>query len=108
VNHVMQHFPACLAALMTGLLNLAVLRWSFLPSSHLPRYRIRHLRLRLHLRMHPGRGHATAFELWLRWGRFAAFRRSRRSRRSRPSLSIWRRALVPDEHPSPLMAAARS
>jgi hypothetical protein len=105
VNHVMQHFPACLAALMTGLLNLAVLRWSFLPSSHLPRYRIRHLRLRLHLRMHPGRGHATAFELWLRWGRFAAFRRSRRSR---PSLSIWRRALVPDEHPSPLMAAARS
>jgi type IV secretory pathway TraG/TraD family ATPase VirD4 len=95
VNHVLQHFPAYLAALMTSLLVLAVLRWCFLPSSHLPRYRIRHLRLRLHLRLHPGRGHATVFELWLRWGRFAAFRRSGRSRRS---LSAWRRALAPGEH----------
>ncbi len=59
----------------------------------MPRYRIRHLRLRL--RLHPGRGHATVFELWLRWGRLAAFRRSGRSR---PSLSMWRRMTCPDEH----------
>ena len=91
----MQHFPAYFAALMSALLLLAFLRWCFLPSSHLPRYRIRHLRLRLHLRLHPGRGHATVFELWLRWGRFAAFRRSARSR---PSLGMWRRMACLDEH----------
>ncbi len=91
----MHHFPAYFAALMTGLLLLAFLCWCFAPSSHLPRYRIRHLRLRLRLRLHPGRGHATAFELWLRWGRLAAFRRSGRSRRS---LTIWRRLTCPDEH----------
>jgi hypothetical protein len=91
----MQHFPAFVAALVSGLLGLAFLRWCFAPSSHLPRYRMRHMRLRLHLRLHPGRGHATVVELWLRWGRLAAFRRSRRSR---PSLSIWRRAARPDEH----------
>jgi type IV secretory pathway TraG/TraD family ATPase VirD4 len=95
VNHFIQHFPAFVAAVVSCLLVLAFLRWCFAPSSHLPRYRIRHMRLRLHLRLHPGRGHATGFELWLRWGRFAAFRRSRRSR---PSLSIWRRAIQPDEH----------
>ncbi len=43
----------------------------------------------------PAGGHATAFELWLRWGRFAAFRRSRRSR---TSLSMWRRAINPGQH----------
>jgi type IV secretion system protein VirD4 len=95
VNHVMQHFAAYFAALMSGLLALAGGRWCFLPSSHLPRYRVRHMRLRLHLRLHPGRGHATVFELWLRWGRFAAFRRSRRSR---PSLSAWRRVIEPAQH----------
>jgi type IV secretory pathway TraG/TraD family ATPase VirD4 len=96
VSHdFIHHFPAYFAVLMTGLLALACLRWCFAPSSHLPRYRVRHMQLRLHLRLHPGRGHATVFELWLRWGRFAAFRRSARSR---PSLSIWRRALCPDEH----------
>jgi type IV secretion system protein VirD4 len=89
------HFMTFFILLASGLLVLAALRWCFAPSSHLPRYRIRHMRLRLHLRLHPGRGHATGFELWLRWGRFAAFRRSRRSR---PSLSIWRRATRPDEH----------
>ena len=31
-----------------------------------------HARLRMRLRLHPGRGHATLFELWLRWGRLAA------------------------------------
>jgi type IV secretion system protein VirD4 len=50
------------------------------------------MRFRVRLRLHPGRGHATVFELWLRWGRFAAFRRSRRSRRS---MSFWRRLIAP-------------
>ena len=95
LHHVMEHFPFYFAALMTGLLVLAGGRWCFAPSSHLPRYRIRHTRLRLRLRLHPGRGHATVFELWLRWGRLAAFRRSGRAR---PSLSVWRRTACPDEH----------
>ena len=74
--------------LMTSLLLLAGLSWCFLPHSRVPRFRVRYLRARLHLRLHPGRGHATVAELWLRWGRLAAFRRSRRSR---PSLTAWQR-----------------
>jgi len=81
--------------LVAGLLVLAVLRWCFGPHSRPPGFRVRYLRLRLHLRLHPGRGHATSFELWLRWGRLAAFRRARRSR---PSLPVWRRLTCPDEH----------
>jgi type IV secretory pathway TraG/TraD family ATPase VirD4 len=81
--------------LMSGLLVLAALCWCFGPHSHLPRFRVRYLRLRLHLRLHPGRGHASVFELWLRWGRFAAFRRSRRIR---PSLSAWQRMADPRRH----------
>jgi type IV secretion system protein VirD4 len=81
--------------IMCGLLVLAALRSCLGSHSRLPRFRVRYMRLRLHLRLHPGRGHATSFELWLRWGRFAAFRRSRRSRRS---LSAWQRMRRPDEH----------
>ena len=50
------------------------------------------MRLRLRLRLHPGRGLATLPELWLRWGRLAAFRRSGRARRS---LAFWERARCP-------------
>jgi type IV secretion system protein VirD4 len=81
--------------LMSGVLMLAMLSWCFGPHSHLPHFRVRYLRLRLHLRLHPGRGHATVYELWLRWGRFAAFRRSRRVR---PSLSAWQRMTSPRQH----------
>ena len=81
--------------LISVLLVLAMLRWCFAPHSRLPRFRVRYMRLRLHLRLHPGRGHASLFELWLRWGRFAAFRRSRRIR---PSLSAGRRLTHPREH----------
>ncbi len=84
-----------LILLLGGLLVLAALRWCFGPHSHLPRFRVRHLRWRLHLRLHPGCGHASVFELWLRWGRFAAFRKSRRSRRS---LTVWQRTARPDQH----------
>ena len=81
--------------LVIVLLVVAALRWCIGPHSRLPRFRVTYLRLRLRLRLHPGRGHATVFQLWLRWGRLASFRRSRRSR---PSLSIWRRLACPDEH----------
>jgi type IV secretion system protein VirD4 len=76
---------------IAGLILLAA-KWALIPSHRLPRHRVRHLRIRLRLRLHPGRGHATVFELWLRWGRFAAFRRSRRSRRS---MTFWQRAIAP-------------
>ena len=77
------------------LLILAGLRWGLLPHGRLPRFRVRHLRIRLRLRLHPGRGHATVGELWLRWGRLAAFRRSGRSRRSLPA---WQRIRHPAWH----------
>jgi len=76
-------------------LILAVLRWCFLPHGRVPRFRSGYTRVRLLLRLHPGRGHATVGELHVRWGRLAAFRRSRRSRGSLPG---WRRLISPDEH----------
>src|SRR5207249_6396302 len=90
-----KHSEPYFVLLICALLILAVLLWCFGPHSHLPRFRVRYLRLRLHLRLHPGRGHASVCELWLRWGRLAAFRRSRRSRRSLP---LWRRLSRPDRH----------
>ena len=92
----MKHSEPYFVLLICGLLVLAVLRWCFGPHSHLPRFRVRYLRLRLHLRLHPGRGHASVFELWLRWGRLAAFRRSGRSRPSLPVVAAAGRS--PDEH----------
>ena len=73
---------AVLAVLATLALLGRGLVWAYVPHRKLPGHRVRHNRLRLRLRLHPGRGHATVFELWLRWGRFAAFRGSGRSRRS--------------------------
>jgi type IV secretion system protein VirD4 len=70
-------------------------KWALTPGCRLPRHRVRHTRLRLHLRLHPGRGYASCVELWLRWGRCAAFRRSARVR---PSLSAWHRIRSPREH----------
>jgi type IV secretion system protein VirD4 len=81
--------------LVAAVALLAVLRWCFLPHSRLPRFRVGYTRARLALRLHPGRGHATVFELWRRWGRIAAMRRSRRSRRS---LSARQRLTRPDAH----------
>jgi hypothetical protein len=70
-------------------------KWAFWPSRNLPLNRVRHTRLRLRLRLHPGRGFASAFECWLRWGRLACFRGSRRAR---PSLPAWYRLTHPGEH----------
>lgn len=67
---------------------LTGVKWAFfpfLPRRRLPRHRVRYLRLRLRLRLHPGAGHATIAELWLRWGRLAMLRRSGKTR---PGLSF--------------------
>ena len=69
--------------------------WAFVPARHLPGNRARHLRIRLHLRLHPGKGFAHLFTLRLRWSRFAALRRSSRIR---PALPLHYRILDPHEH----------
>jgi type IV secretion system protein VirD4 len=89
----------------SGLLLVAI-KWAFfpwIPYRRLPRNQVRHLRLRLHLRLHPGPGHATLPELWLRWGRLATFRRSSQTPRS---LSFWQRALAPASEYSILVGRA--
>ena len=69
--------------------------WAFLPARYLPGNRARHLRIRLHLRLHPGKGFAHVFSLWLRWSRFAVLRRSSQIRPALP----WRYSLLdPAEH----------
>jgi type IV secretion system protein VirD4 len=82
-------------ALAILLLLAAFAAWAFLPARHLPGNRARHLRIRLHLRLHPGKGFATIVSLWLRWGRLAALRRSARIRRSLP---LWYRIGDPRQH----------
>ena len=82
-------------ALAVVLIVAAFAAWAFLPARHLPGNRARHLRIRLHLRLHPGKGFAHAFSLWLRWSRFAALRRSGRIR---PALPLRYRFLDPREH----------
>jgi type IV secretion system protein VirD4 len=73
----------------------AAFTWAFLPARYLPGNRARHLRIRLHLRLHPGKGFAHTFSLWLRWGRLATLRRSGRIR---PSLPLWYRIAEPGQH----------
>jgi type IV secretion system protein VirD4 len=82
-------------ALAIVIVLAAVFGWAFLPARYLPGNRARHLRIRLHLRLHPGKGFAHAVSLWLRWGRLAALRRSGRLR---PSLPLWSRIAYPDQH----------
>jgi type IV secretion system protein VirD4 len=85
-----------LAVVFVILIALAAFgAWAFLPARYLPGNRTRHLRIRLHLRLHPGKGFAHAFSLWLRWGRLAALRRSGRIRRTLP---LWHRLAAPGEH----------
>ena len=71
-------------ALAIVLILAAFFAWAFLPARYLPGNRARHLRIRLHLRLHPGKGFAHVFSLHLRWGRLAALRRSARIRPSLP------------------------
>ena len=82
-------------ALAIVLIVAAFAAWAFLPARYLPGNRARHLRIRLHLRLHPGKGFAHVFSLWLRWGRLAALRRSGRIR---PALPLRYRLIDPREH----------
>ena len=91
----MRYAIASGALLLLVLVLAAAGTWALLPARYLPGNRARHMRIRLHLRLHPGKGFATVFGLWLRWGRFAALRRSGRIRRS---VTLWRRVGEPGEH----------
>ena len=82
-------------ALIVVILLAAAFTWAFLPARYLPGNRARHLRIRLHLRLHPGKGFAHVFSLWLRWGRLAVLRLSGRIR---PNLPIWYRIAEPHQH----------
>src|SRR5260370_5670542 len=82
-------------ALTVILILAAIVAWAFVPPRYLPNNRARHLRIRLHMRLHPGKGFTHIFSLWLRWGRLAALRRSTRIR---PSLPLRYRILDPREH----------
>ena len=72
-----------------------IFAWAFLPARHLPGNRTRHLRIRLHLRLHPGQGFAHLFSLWLRWSRLAMLRQAGRIR---PALPLRYCLLDPREH----------
>jgi type IV secretion system protein VirD4 len=91
---------AVIAAVVAAVLSGA---WAVWPRRRLPRHRVRHMRLRARLRLHPGPGHATVFELWLRWGRWAAGRRAKRSRRS----LTWRQRVSCPSQTSVLVARAQ-
>ena len=54
-------------ALAVVLVLAAIIAWAFVPARYLPGNRARYLRIRLHLRLHPGKGFAHLFSLWLRW-----------------------------------------
>ena len=82
-------------ALVIVLIVAAFAAWAFLPARYLPGNRARHLRIRLHLRLHPGKGFAHVFSLWLRWGRLAVLRRSSRIR---PALPLRYRLIDSREH----------
>ena len=82
-------------ALAIVLIVAAFAAWAFLPARYLPGNRARHLRIRLHLRLHPGKGFAHVFSLHLRWGWLAALRRSARIR---PALPLRYRLIDPREH----------
>ena len=82
-------------ALAIVLIVTAFAAWAFLPPRYLPGHHARHLSIRLHLRLHPGKGFAHLFSLWLRWGRLAALRRSSRIR---PALPLRNRIIDSREH----------
>jgi hypothetical protein len=70
--------------LVFTLILLAVPVHTVRSRGRLPRDRERSMRFRLHLRRHPGRGHASGFTLWWYFGRLASYRKSRQTR---PSLA---------------------
>ncbi|HXT92387.1 MAG TPA: hypothetical protein VN714_24395 [Trebonia sp.] len=68
---VLVHWIARVSALVLagsaiGLLVALIASRVIFPAKKLPRNRVRQMRLRARLRLHPGSGHASVFELWLR------------------------------------------
>ena len=61
-----------------GLFRFA--KWAWWPRHELPRHRVRHQHIRLFLRLHPGRGHATAWEIWRHWSARASANKDRYAR----------------------------
>lgn len=88
-------FRVLLILAVVTVLGLWFAKWAVWPQRKLPGNRVRYQSLRTHLRLHPGRGHATLFELWLHWSKTAVFRKSRRMRRD---LSFWQRLRHPGWH----------
>jgi hypothetical protein len=79
-----RHLVSFVIVLAVTLVVAAAAKWAFWPGRDLPVNRVRHTRIRLRLRLYPGRGFASACECWLRWGRLAAFWGSGRARPSLP------------------------
>ena len=88
-------FLGLIAVLLAFALLFWFAKWAWWPSRTLPGNRLRHQRIRLHLRLHPGRGHATVAELFWHWSRFASWRLSGKTRSSLPAWARWRE---PDAH----------
>jgi type IV secretion system protein VirD4 len=91
---VANHLTWLIIVAALAVVVLAAMRWAFLPQRRLPSNRPRYQRVRLILRLHPGKGHAALWTLFWRWGRWASFRQSKRIR---PSLT-WRERLSPSAH----------
>ena len=83
-------FLGLIAVLLAFAVLFRLAKWAWWPSRKLPGNRLRHQRIRLHLRLHPGRGHATALELFWHWSRLACWRLSRTARPSLPAWVWWR------------------
>jgi hypothetical protein len=81
--------------LLVILVAVAFLYWAVAPRRYVPWFRVATLRLRLRLRLHPGRGFMTLPGLWLHWSRSAALRGSGRVR---PALGFWQRVIRPSSH----------
>ena len=73
-------FVLLAVALLVLFLTFRAAKWAFWPRHELPRHRVRHLKMRLFLRLHPGRGHATLFELWREWSSRASAKKDRYAR----------------------------
>jgi len=91
----MSHLLAALVlvAVVAGCLRFGW--WALIPSRDLPVDRVRRQNIRLRLRLHPGPGQATVWELHRHWGRLAS---ARKAKYARPQLTRMERITRPGEH----------
>jgi len=82
------HYPPAGLVLLAVLAGPVLFHKAMLGRGAQQRRRVRALRWRIRLRLHPGPGYASLTELWLRWGRLAALSHGRRAR---PGLSLSKR-----------------